>query len=109
MSKRILHLNLKKQWFDMIASGEKKEEYREVKDFWSRRLLSNNPAFSFKKYHVVIFKNGYQSNAPTLEIEFKEIKMKEGNPNWGAEPGELYYVILLGEIINSKLLDYGNS
>jgi hypothetical protein len=25
---RILHLTLKKKWFDMIASGEKREEYR---------------------------------------------------------------------------------
>ena len=27
---KILHLTLKKKWFDMIASGEKKEEYREM-------------------------------------------------------------------------------
>ena len=27
---KTLHLNLKKQWFDMILSGEKKEEYREL-------------------------------------------------------------------------------
>ena len=32
-------LTLKKQWFDMIASGEKKEEYREIKDYWWMRLV----------------------------------------------------------------------
>jgi len=36
---KTLHLTLKKKWFDMIASGEKKEEYREIKDYWCRRLL----------------------------------------------------------------------
>ena len=34
-----LHLNLKKKWFDMIKSGSKKEEYREIKDYWARRLV----------------------------------------------------------------------
>lgn len=36
---KILHLTLKKKWFDLIASGEKKEEYREIKDYWARRFL----------------------------------------------------------------------
>ena len=29
---KTLTLSLKKQWFDMIKSGEKKEEYREIKE-----------------------------------------------------------------------------
>lgn len=36
---KILHLTLKKKWFDMILSGVKKEEYREIKDYWARRFL----------------------------------------------------------------------
>lgn len=36
-----LHLTIKKKWFDMIASGEKKEEYREIKHHWWRRLVFN--------------------------------------------------------------------
>ena len=35
----ILHLNLKKRWFDMIRSGQKKEEYREIKWYWAQRLV----------------------------------------------------------------------
>lgn len=34
-----LVLVLKKKWFDMIDSGIKKEEYREIKDYWIRRLI----------------------------------------------------------------------
>lgn len=37
-----LHLNLKKKWFDMIASGEKKEEYREFKPYWIKRIIDIN-------------------------------------------------------------------
>lgn len=36
---KILTLPLKKQWYDMIESGEKKEEYREIKPYWCNRLL----------------------------------------------------------------------
>ena len=34
-----LHLNLKKKWFDMIKSGEKKEEYREITEYWAVRFI----------------------------------------------------------------------
>ena len=30
----ILHLTLKKNWFDMIASSKKPEEYRKIKEHW---------------------------------------------------------------------------
>ena len=37
--KKVLKLVVSKQWFDMIASGEKTEEYREIKGYWVRRLF----------------------------------------------------------------------
>ena len=36
---KTLHLNLKAKWYDMIESGIKKEEYREIKPFWEKRLF----------------------------------------------------------------------
>ena len=36
---KALHLNLKRKWFDMILSGYKKEEYREIKAYWINRFL----------------------------------------------------------------------
>lgn len=36
---KTLDLVLKRKWYDMIASGEKTEEYREIKSYWIRRLL----------------------------------------------------------------------
>ena len=34
----MLILPIKKKWFDMILSGEKKEEYREIKPYYTTRL-----------------------------------------------------------------------
>ena len=36
---KTLHLVLKRKWWDMIDSGEKTEEYREVCHYWAIRLL----------------------------------------------------------------------
>ena len=35
----VLNLVVSKQWFDMIVSGEKTEEYRAIKSYWINRLL----------------------------------------------------------------------
>ena len=34
----MLVLPIKRKWFEMIASGEKKEEYREIKPYYDKRL-----------------------------------------------------------------------
>lgn len=36
---KILELPLKAKWYEMIESGTKTEEYREVKPYWCNRLL----------------------------------------------------------------------
>lgn len=66
--KRILHLTLKKKWFDLIASGEKKIEYREYKPYWQKRLLTNTgDARVFDEIHFV---NGYSKNSPFMRVKF---------------------------------------
>ena len=40
--KKVLTLTVSKQWFDMIVSGEKTEEYRAPKSYWIKRLLVSN-------------------------------------------------------------------
>jgi len=105
---KVLHLTLKRKWFDMIASGEKKEEYREIKMYWAVRLQNGFPAefgidkgpnADWKDYDYIHFSNGY--NRPrTMNVEFKGVAISEGKPEWGAEPGREYFVIKLGKIIN---------
>lgn len=52
--KKILNLVVTKKWFDMIASREKTEEYREIKGFWLNRLLliKDEGGEKFRKLHV---------------------------------------------------------
>ena len=90
-----LHLTIKKQWFDMILSGMKTEEYREIKPYYNLRLIG-------KEYDTVVFRNGYASNAPQFTIELKSITQSTGKPEWGAEPNKKYFVLYLGKIINIK-------
>ena len=40
---KTLHLPLKAKWYEMIDSGVKTEEYREIKPYWCDRLLGNTP------------------------------------------------------------------
>ena len=40
----MLILPIKRKWFDMIVSGEKKEEYREIKPYYDSRFMN---AFGF--------------------------------------------------------------
>ncbi|OYD42312.1 hypothetical protein ACF3OC_08510 [Sphingobacterium cellulitidis] len=102
MSKK-LHLTLKKKWFDMIASGEKKEEYRDIKDYWTNRLCCGFPsAYDTKDFDQVQFRNGYAKYSPTITLQCKGIFIKEGNPKWGAVEGQKYFVIELGNIISTS-------
>ena len=65
-----LTLVVKKKWFDKIKSGEKTTEYREAKDYWNKRLN--------KEIDTIIFKNGYQKNAPMLIADFECIDIVDG-------------------------------
>jgi len=100
---KILHLTLKKKWFDMIASGEKKEEYREVKPYWRKRLNDKND--NYREFDIVRFKNGYQKNAPFVDVELRGINLANtGKQEWGAEPFQVYYILSLGKILNTQNL-----
>jgi len=75
-----LNLTLHKKWFDEIASGKKRVEYRENKPYWNARLDG-------KEFQTVRFKNGYSSAAPQVVVECKQIVKKSD-----------FYHIRLGEI-----------
>ncbi len=128
-----LRLSLKRQWFDMTKAGIKKEDYREINDYWARRLLEvheelewqdwreliedlANPkrkyedvaqclfyfGVKFKKFNVNTMTLGYPKNGDTeriLKVAHKGIEVRTGNPEWGAEPNKLYFVIMHGNVI----------
>ncbi len=104
MKDKVLHLNLHREWFDLIASGFKPEEYRSTSAHWKKRLtVSDGHIIKFREdFDVVRFRNGYHSDSPEMDIEFKGIRLGEGVEAWGAEKGVLYYIIALGEIYSTK-------
>lgn len=97
---KVLHLTLKKKWFDMIASGEKKEEYREDKQFWRNRLLLRGETGDARLYHFVKFRNGYGKNAPTLLVECKGITAGKARPEWSDNWPGTVFIIKLGNIVS---------
>lgn len=54
----------------------------------------------FEDFDTITFSNGYSKNRDQFVIEFKGIEIREGNPKWGAEEGEKYFVLKLGKLKN---------
>lgn len=114
-----LNLVLKKKWFGMIASGEKREEYRELKPYWIKRMCFTHVAGhchystsecascfqqNISEYMVypfdrVKFRLGYAKDAPTMTYEVASAHWGYGRPAWGADPEKMYFVIKLGKRI----------
>ena len=97
MKKSTLHLNLHRKWFDMILSGEKKEEYREIKKFYNRKFLTSD-CF----YNTITFSNGYAKNRKQFVIELKSIKTGLGIEIWGAPLRQKVFILELGQIIRKN-------
>ncbi len=102
----MLVLPIKKKWFDMIKSGEKKEEYREIKTYWTSRFKNFLPRVSnFGKGKwicfqiIVIFRNGYSYNSPSIKCKCK-LKLGHGKEEWGAEQGKEYYILEILEVLS---------
>lgn len=69
---KVLYLTLKTKWYQRIDEGRKRHEFREVKPYWSNRLIG-------KHYDVIEFRLGYRSDSPRMRFEYlgyKIIKVK---------------------------------
>ena len=80
---------LKKEWYEKIRSGEKNIEYREVKPYWTRRILwaefgdinchldSEKGHYIFTKYFApCILQLGYTKQR--LEAWINKVEIVEG-------------------------------
>lgn len=117
-----LHLVLKQPWYDMIVSGEKREEYREISAYWTTRLLGERGYDETYVKEVVrririqgraipenveqLLKSGNLVALPYKTVTFHKgytretasfrvlsIDIRRGRPEWGAVPGRKYFVI----------------
>jgi hypothetical protein len=113
---KILHLSLKKEWYEMIESGVKTEEYREIKPYWEKRLIDykglkrdyqwivfrktvlgkwTDPCEHYPKgYTHVKFSYGYTKR--TMTFECKGITIGKGKAEWGAPDNDVF-IIKLGK------------
>ena len=82
--KKVLHLNLYREYFDQILNKEKVIEYRDITPYWSKRLEGRH-------YDLIQFRNGYAKVAPVMIVEFK-----------GMYPSGEEYAIVLGKILETK-------
>ena len=107
----ILDLPLKKEWYNMIDSGIKTEEYREIKPYWCKRffgciggcgnwphdedglcwLHKLNANFNVKNYTHVRFRYGYTKRTILREIE--SISIGYGKPECGAPTDKQVFII----------------
>ena len=119
---KTLHLVLKRKWWEMIDSGEKTEEYRDVNHYWAIRLLDRQYRWysqnfdypndfidwlcfrlkhndiAFRSYENVCFHLGYTNNTMTFKITSMNVMYGEVcRQDWGAEPNKYYFAIKLGE------------
>ncbi len=108
MSRRpYIILPIQSKWFWMIYRGIKKEEYREIKPYYTTRLCNifGETKADLKKWLrcgsfqkiTVLFRNGYSSSSPSFEADCT-LRIKTGKEEWGAEPGVEYYTFEIGEI-----------
>lgn len=109
----MLILPIKKKWFDMIKSGEKKEEYREIKPYYNKRLpryfgqylsewgelvpFSDRTINGVPLYNWVIFRNGYSKKSPQIKC-FCSLDKGIGKEEWGADPDERYYILKIDRV-----------
>ena len=110
-------LPIKKQWFDLIKSGIKKEEYRDLSHYYAVRfanLIKPNQkrdddsirifideCRSGKYLHgdefPVTIRNGYSATSPTLTM-YCNLSVGTGKEEWGVVEGVEYFVLHINRI-----------
>lgn len=97
----MLTLPIKRKWYDMIASGEKKEEYRCLTPYYCKRF-ANLQLFweGGKPQFYVRLRAGYRKDSPQMVIVCW-IDIGQGKPEWGAPPGEEVFRLHITQRIQS--------
>ena len=95
LNNRFLHLNLHAKWFDMIQSEIKREEYRELTDYWKTRVINA------KKNNIkaITFSNGYAKDRRQMIVMLEYISIRTGLLEWGAEKDKVYIIFHLGKVL----------
>lgn len=128
---KILDLPLKKEWYDMIESGEKREEYRVIKPYWYQRLYQRKNEFGYAgrltrddaeyccepDLRYILKGDGfadtelkpythvrfrYGYTQRTMLYEIDSITIGRGKPEWGAPKDKDVFIIKFHNYENEK-------
>lgn len=95
----MMTFTIKKLWFDLIKSGQKKEEYRDLNYYYHVRVATLVGEKDYKKlvekeervpFKNLKLRNGYRADAPSIIIS-GWISIGKGIQKWGAVPGKRYF------------------
>ena len=113
---------------------KKREEYREVKEYWLKRLfrhddyaildqqmldeviyeINNKPyttnelydwsGWHPKRFNFVCFRNGYSKDSPEIWCVCEGIVIKQAKPEWSDNAKGYYFTIKLGRILATPVV-----
>ena len=87
-SMKVLHLVLKRKYFERIYNKSKRVEYRDFTSYWQRRLEG-------KHFTHIKFQLAYSQNPPTMLVEVTDRNVVNYKD-------DLAYAFDLGEIVEVK-------
>lgn len=73
---RVLRLSLKKQWFDLMVTGQKNTEFRKPTTWMKSRLEGRKPRPQ-GLYDFVLFTNGYGAHLPWFLARYENYSIAE--------------------------------
>ena len=91
---KTLILPVKRKWFDLIKSGEKKFEFRLQNDYWERRLLGSRD-----RYGMIVVTLGYPKKTDAskrLVFKYKGwMEQKIISSEFGPNPVDVFAIPLI--------------
>lgn len=88
----ILFVVIKKKYFDLIKSGQKKEEYRLITEYWKKRIEGRD-------YSHIIFQVGYSKTAERIKVVYEGYCKRYIKHEFFGNKETKVYALQLGKIV----------
>lgn len=97
----MLNAVITNKWAEMILNNIKKDEYRTINEYWSKRFkkavgedeflraLTGKPT---KETYKIRYQVGYTKDCTVFVVTFR-LRTGYGKVEWGAVEGEKYFII----------------
>ena len=99
----ILNLTINRKWFALLASGEKREEYRSADNAQVLNAFVRSAHRSLGDDAVMILRNGYRMDSPAIAVHVRGVTLRKGSDAlhavWGEPTDSEHFVIMLGDVM----------